>query len=70
MGIMSCHITQFLTFVCTRMHAQLLSCVQLLVTPWTVVCQAPLSMGILQERMQEWVAMSSSRTFVERTTKL
>ena len=27
------------------MHAQLLSQVQLFVTPWTVACQAPLSMG-------------------------
>ena len=26
------------------MHASLLSCVQLFVTPWTIVCQAPLSM--------------------------
>ena len=30
-------------------------------TPWTVAHQAPLSMGILQTRMLEWVAMSSSR---------
>ena len=29
-------------------------------TPWTVACQAPLSMGILQVRILEWVAMSSS----------
>ena len=29
-------------------------------TPWTVACQAPLSMGILQERILEWVAMPSS----------
>ena len=26
------------------------------VTPWTVACQAPLSMGILQARILEWVA--------------
>ena len=31
------------------------------VTPWTVARQAPLSMGILQARILEWVAMSSSR---------
>ena len=37
------------------------SCVQLFVTLWTVVCQAPLSMGILQARILEWVAMPSSR---------
>ena len=32
------------------MHAQLLSRVQLFVTPWTVACQAPLSMGFPQAR--------------------
>ena len=32
-------------------------------TPWTVACQAPLSMGILQARIMEWVAMPSSRGF-------
>ena len=31
------------------------------VTPWTVAHQAPLSMGILQARLLEWVAMPSSR---------
>ena len=29
--------------------------------PWTVAHQAPLSMGILQARILEWVAMPSSR---------
>ena len=41
-----------------------LSCfsqVQLFATPWTVARQAPLSMGILQARMLEWVATHSSR---------
>ena len=33
----------------------------LFVTPWTVARQAPLSMGILQARILEWVAMPSSR---------
>ena len=33
----------------------------LFVTPWTVACQAPLSVGILQARILEWVAMLSSR---------
>ena len=37
------------------------SCVRLFVTPWTVAHQAPLSMGILQSRIREWVAMPSSR---------
>ena len=31
------------------------------VTPWTVALQAPLTMGILQARILEWVAMPSSR---------
>ena len=26
-------------------------------TPWSVTCQAPLSMGTLQARILEWVAM-------------
>ena len=30
-------------------------------TPWTAARQAPLSVGILQARILEWVAMSSSR---------
>ena len=37
--------------------ASLLSCVLLLAIPWTVARQAPLSMGILQARILEWVAM-------------
>ena len=46
-----------------------LSLVQLFVTVtcdcnlWTVTCQALLSMGILQVRILEWVAMPSSRDF-------
>ena len=31
------------------------------VIPWTVALQAPLSVGILQARILEWVAMPSSR---------
>ena len=30
-------------------------------TPWTIAGQAPLSMGILQARILEWVAMPFSR---------
>ena len=37
------------------------SCVQLFATPWTIAYQAALSMGILQARILEWVAMPSSR---------
>ena len=35
--------------------------IQLFETLWTVAHQAPLSMGILQARILEWVAMPSSR---------
>ena len=38
-----------------------LSLARLFVTPWTAACQAPLSMGILQSRILEWVAMPFSR---------
>ena len=38
-----------------------LSRVQLFVTPWSVARQAPLSMGIHQARILEWVAVPSSR---------
>ena len=41
-----------------------LSCfshVRLFSTPWTVVHKAPLSTGILQARILDWVAISSSR---------
>ena len=39
----------------------LVSHVRLFATPWTVARQAPLSMGILQARILEWVAVPSSR---------
>ena len=32
-----------------------LSCSVVSATPWTVACQAPLSMGILQARILEWL---------------
>ena len=41
--------------------AQSLSHVWLFATLWTVALQAPLSMGILQARTLEWVAIFSSR---------
>ena len=40
-----------------------LSCIRLFATPWTVAHQAPLSMGILQARILEWVVLPSSRGF-------
>ena len=41
-------------------HACMLSPVQLIAAQWTVAHQAPLSMGILQSRILEWVAKPSS----------
>ena len=41
--------------VCVRVRSWLF------VTPWTAACQAPLSMGIFQARILEWIAMPSSR---------
>ena len=38
-----------------------LSCVRFFVTEWTVAYQTPLSMGILQARILEWIAMPFSR---------
>ena len=37
------------------------TCVLFFATPWTVAHQAPLSMGILQSRILEWVAIPLSR---------
>ena len=34
-------------------------------TPWSVAHQSPLSMGILQTRILEWVAMPSSRRLAQ-----
>ena len=47
--------------VCVHSVAQSLSQVQLFLTLWTVARQAPLSMGILQARILEWVAMPFSK---------
>ena len=38
-----------------------LNCVCLFLTPWTAAHQAPLSMGFLQARLLQWVAVSYSR---------
>ena len=43
--------------VCARARALSRSVVFNAETPWTVARQAPLSMGILQARKLEWVAM-------------
>ena len=41
--------------------AQSFSCVRLFATSWIRAHQAPLSMGILQAKILEWVAIPSSR---------
>ena len=48
----------------TVIAVSVLSCfsyVRLFATLWIVACQAPLSMGILQARVLEWVVTPSSR---------
>ena len=45
------------TQLCARLAAQ--SCPTL--TPWTIACQDPLSVGIRQARILEWVAITFSR---------
>ena len=49
----------FLCAVLSRLVAQ--SCPTLCNPPWTVADQAPVSMGILQARILEWVTKPSSR---------
>ena len=42
-------------------YVYLLSHVQLFAPPWTIACQAPLSMGFPWARILEWAACSFSR---------
>ena len=51
----------YLTVLNYSIVLYLVACVWLFATPCTVAFQAPLSMGILQARILEWVAMPSSR---------
>ena len=53
----------FLLYYCSNHLCMLIlfSRVQLSETLWTIAHQAPLSIGILQARMLEWIAMPSSR---------
>ena len=53
-------ITLFI--IISHLHCELsCSVVSDSATSWTVTCQAPLSMGILQARILEWVAFPFSR---------
>ena len=45
--------------VCVRVRAQLLSCVQLLVVPWTVAHQAPVSVGFSRQEYQSGLPFPS-----------
>ena len=40
------------------------------VIPWTVACQAPLSMGFFQARILEWIAISFSTGIETRSPAL
>ena len=57
------HLQVLRIFGCGQPFAVLCLVVSLirLCDPWTVVPQAPLSMGIFQARILEWVVMPSSR---------
>ena len=46
-----------------RVYAQLVSRVRLLVTPWTAVCQAPLSMGFSRQECWSGVPFPSPGDF-------
>ena len=43
--------------------------VRLFATPWTLVQQAPLSVGLPQARILEWVVMPSSRDLSDPGTE-
>ena len=59
------HIVKAMVFPIAVYGCEMVLCcfsdVSLFVTLWTVAHHAPLSMGILQARILEWVAMPSSR---------
>ena len=54
------HFSSGFSLLCAHALSRF-NCVQLFTIPWTVAHQAPLSMGILQARILEWVAMPCSR---------
>ena len=54
-------VVHYRAHIGSLVHACMLSCVWLFVTPWTVACQAPLSVWILQARILEWSVISFSR---------
>ena len=48
-----------------RCWAVLSRSVRLFATPWTVACQGPLFMGILQARILEWIAVPTPNPGIE-----
>ena len=52
-------VSEVYTLCCVVLSRSVVS--ELSVTPWTIAHQLPLSMGILQARILEWVAVPSSR---------
>ena len=53
-------------WVCVHAHA--CSVMSKSMTPWAIAHQAPLSMGIFQARIQEWVAISFSKGLSQLNT--
>ena len=51
------------------MCAQLLSHVQLFVTPWAAACQAPLSMGFSKQEYWNWVPFSTPENLLDSGIK-
>ena len=59
------HVLYVNILPCAVCCAESLSHALHFVTPWSVACQGPLSLGILQARILEWVAMPSTREFLQ-----
>ena len=49
------------TFNCSEGGGLVIKSCPTFMTPWTVACPAPLSMGFFQARILEWVAISFSK---------
>ena len=60
LSLRNCLYVKMTINMCTRVLGHF-SRARLCMTLWTVACQAPLSMGILQARTLALVAMPSSR---------
>ena len=57
------------TYSYIHVCAQLLSCVQLFVTLWTVACQAPLSMGFYRQEYWSGLPWNGEKIQITRTRK-